>query len=84
MSYLWRCRDNFKPVLKYGVRLSSWAIVYLPGGNSKFSRLFDKAKVLLFYIKKIYISFKNAVNKHPIIIIHFSCTSNLVIAMAIA
>lgn len=66
ISYLNFCKVNFVPVLKKGVKFRIWAMVYLPGGNNKFSRLFESGKILFFYIlfniskwyKNIYVFYR--------------------------
>lgn len=50
MSYLYFSKVNLVPVVKYGVKLTSWLEVYFPGGKSKFYSELDNAKFLFFYI----------------------------------
>ena len=48
---------------KKGVKFTNWEALYLPGGNNKFSRLFDKLINLLRSPRSISLLFE--------IIVHF-------------
>lgn len=47
---LYFCMFSLVPELKYGVRLRSWAMEYLPGGKRRFYRLLERGSILLLSI----------------------------------